>query len=124
VLRACKRVLRPSGRMAFLTIHTADGADTADRRAARYYGPRMVNASSDYQSLLARSGFHDIRAYDLTTEFLRISLAWERARERHADALIAALGEARVREMRSDSRLNIEGIRRGLLRRSLFVATR
>ena len=117
-------MLRPGGRIAFLTIHAAEGLDAAGRRAAHRHGPRMVNASSDYASLLARAGFREIRSYDVTREYLRISLAWERARRRHVAALVATLGEARVRELQSDSRLNIAGIRRGLLRRSLFVATR
>ena len=84
----------------------------------------MVNSRDEYASMLARAGFHDVRVTDVTKEYLRLSVAWQRAYERHLPALRASLGEARVREMQSDSRLNLEGIRMGLLRRSLFVASR
>jgi hypothetical protein len=110
--------------MAFFTIHTAPGLDETGRRLAYRHGPRMVNSRGDYASLLERAGFREIRAADVTREYLRISLAWRRARDRHLSELRASLGEARVRELESDSRLNVEGIRMGLLRRSLFVVTR
>ena len=110
--------------MAFLTIHAAPDADSAQRRAASKYGPRMVNSPADYASLLERAGFRDVRAIDLTREYLRISLRGNRARERHIEGLRAQLGEARVRDMTSEGRANLEGIRRGVLRRSLFVATK
>lgn len=110
--------------MAFLTIHAAPDADAAQRRAASKYGPRMVNSPADYASLLDRAGFRDVRAIDLTREFLRIGLRWDRARERHVEGLRAQIGEARVREMTVEGRANIEGIRKGVLRRSLFVAVR
>ena len=109
--------------MAFFTIHAAPGLDEAQRRLVYRRGPYMVNSRcGDYASLLARAGFGDVRVTDVTREYRRISVAWLRARERHLQELRASLGEARVREMQSDSRLNLEGIRMGLLRRSLFVA--
>jgi hypothetical protein len=109
--------------MAFLTIHT-EAEDAMGRKQARHYGPRMVNAHGGYVQMLLNAGFRDVRVTDVTREYLRISLAWRRARDRHVEGLRAALGEARVKEMDSDSRLNIAGIERGLLHRSLFVATR
>jgi hypothetical protein len=84
----------------------------------------MVNSRGDYASLLERAGFRDVRAVDVTREYLRISMAWRRARDRHLRELRASLGEARVRELESDSRLNVQGIRLGVLHRSLFVAVR
>jgi hypothetical protein len=75
-------------------------------------------------SLLERAGFRDVHADDVTDEYLRISRAWHKARDRYRDELRANLGDARVNEMESDSRLNIEGIERGLLRRSLICAVR
>jgi hypothetical protein len=110
--------------MAFITIHTPRGLDAAARRLAYRHGPRMVNSSADYVSLLERAGFHDVRATDTTREYLRISRARYSALARHQDSLREALGEARFREMEQDSRLNVRGIRLGVLRRSLFVAVR
>ncbi len=110
--------------MAFITIHTPADLGASGRRLAYRHGPRMVNSRSDYASLLERAGFRDVRCTDITNEYLRVSLGWYDARTRHGDELRKTLGEARVREMESDSRLNIDGIRKGLLRRSLFVASR
>lgn len=110
--------------MAFITIHTPADLDPLGRRNAHRLSRGMVNSRGSYESLLQRAGFRDIRATDITKEFLRISRGWYRARERHSDELSAALGEARVREMESDSRHNIEGILKGVLRRSLFIAVK
>jgi ubiquinone/menaquinone biosynthesis C-methylase UbiE len=122
VLRALRRLLKPGGRMAFITIHTPPSLDAADRKRARRYGPHLVNSSRDYASLLEHAGFHDVRATDITSEYLRISRGWKRARDKYQSELRAALGDVRVREMESDSRLNLEGVQKGLLRRSIFVA--
>ena len=108
--------------MAFITIHTPPGLDAADRKRARRHGPHLVNSSSNYAALLEHAGFHDVRATDITREYLRISRGWNRARVKYQTELRAALGDARVREMESDSRLNLEGVQTGLLRRSIFVA--
>ena len=108
--------------MAFLTIHARPEANAAQRRAASRYGPRMVNSPADYATLLERAGFGKVRAIDLTREYLHISMRWDRARARHVEELRAQLGEARVREMTAEGRANLEGIRRGVLQRSLFVA--
>jgi hypothetical protein len=110
--------------MAFITIHTPSDLDAAARRLAYRHGPRMVNARREYVSLLERAGFRDVRAMDITRDYLRISRGWYRARAQYQVELRTALGDARVREMESDSRLNIEGIEKGLLRRSMFVATK
>jgi len=109
--------------MAFYTIHAAPGLSAADRKRARRLGPRLVNARYDYVSMLDAAGFSKVSAVDVTHEFQRISARWMRARERHRDAVIASVGEARYRELRRDSALTQRGIELGLLRRSLLVAT-
>jgi hypothetical protein len=109
--------------MAFFTIHAAPRLSPADGERARRQGPRFVNARSDYESMLRAAGFKRIVAVDVTGEFRRIQARWIRARERHRDAVIAAVGEARFREITADSRGSQRGIEQGLLRRSLFVAT-
>jgi hypothetical protein len=108
--------------MAFYTIHAAPGLSERDRERARRYGPRFVNARADYHAMLRAAGFSRVSARDVTREFRRIQLRWLRARERHREALKAAVGEARYREQTSDGRLTLRGIALGVLRRSLFVA--
>jgi hypothetical protein len=109
--------------MAFYTIHAAPALPPRDRERARRHGPRFVNARSDYVSMLQAAGFARIAARDVTREFERIQVRWLRARERHREAIIAAVGEERHRELCSDGRLSLRAIQLGLLRRSLFVAT-
>jgi hypothetical protein len=72
--------------------------------------------------LLERPGFRVVRAIDITREYLRTSRSKCHALERYQKELRVALGEARAGEMASDSRHNLEGIQKGLLRRSMFVA--
>jgi hypothetical protein len=84
----------------------------------------MVNSRGDYASLLERAGFHAVKATGITREYLRISRDKCIALERHQNELRAALGEARAREMQSDSRHNVDGILKGVLRRSILTAVR
>ena len=109
--------------MAFFTIHAAPRLSAADRKRARRHGPRLVNARGDYASMLRAAGFRRVVSVDVTREFQSISARWMHARERHRDAVIASVGEARYREIRRDSALMQRGIELGLLRRSLFIAT-
>jgi hypothetical protein len=108
--------------MAFYTIHATPGLSAADRERARRYGPRFVNSRSDYVSMLQTAGFSRATALDVTAEFRRIQTRWLRARDRHRDAIIAAVGETRHHEMCSDGRHTLHAIDAGWLRRSLFVA--
>ncbi len=123
MLRACRKLLKPGGKTAFYTIHAAPGLSAADRRRAWGHGPRMVNARYEYVTMLRSAGFSNVVAVDVTREFQRIATRWMRARERHRDAVIASLGEARFQEIRRDNAKFQRGIELGLLRRSLFVAT-
>ena len=109
--------------MAFYTIHAAPGLSAADRERARRHGARFLNARSDYETMLRTAGFAHVSARDVTREFGRIQARWLRARERHREAIIAAVGEERHRELCSDGRLVLRGIQLGLLWRSLYVAT-
>jgi SAM-dependent methyltransferase len=124
VLRAMRRLLKPGGRMAFITIHTPGDLDLMGKRLAHRYGPRMVNSRLEYPVMLDDVGFRDVCSSDITREYLRISRAWYKARGRYDEELRAALGDERACEMECDSRLNVKGIERGFLRRSMFVAVK
>ena len=125
MLRACKRLLRPAGRIAFYTIFIAPGlSEAAYRRAARA-GPSAVTSRRREQvDLLRSAGFAAVREIDVTAAFLRATRAWHEARARYAGQLSQAEGEGSFRERQRDYHLQARAIEAGLLRRSLFVAER
>ncbi len=123
MLRACRRVLRPGGSMAYFNIFvTPDLPERAYRRALRR-GPSAVSARQLPQAeLLRRAGFLLEDELDVTAEFLETARAWYGGRQQRAAALKEADGEAEFGRRQSDSRLQIEAIEEGLLRRALFLA--
>jgi len=125
VLRACRRALRPGGRLAFYTIFIPPGLSEPDYRRARRSGPSAVTSGRrEHRELLDAAGFVQVSETDLTDAFLKTTLAWYRARERRAVELSEAEGEAAFSERQNDSRGQARAIEAGLLRRSLFVAER
>ena len=125
MLRACNRLLRPAGRIAFYTIFIPSGlSEAAYRRAARA-GPSAVTSRRREQPELLRSaGFTGVREIDVTEAFLRATRAWYEARARYAGQLSQAEGEALFCDRQRDYHLQARAIEAGLLRRSLFVAER
>jgi len=125
VLRACKRLLRPAGRVAFYTIFVPSGLSQAEYRRAARAGPSAVTSRGREQAELLRSaGLTGVREIDVTEAFLRTTRAWYEARARYAGQLSEAEGEASFHERQRDYRLQAQAIEAGLLRRSLFVAER
>ena len=125
MLRACKRLLRPAGRVAFYTIFVPSGLSQAEYRRAARAGPSAVTSRGRQQADLLRSaGFAGVREIDVTEAFLRATRAWYEARARYAGQLSEAEGEASFHERQRDYRLQAQAIEAGLLRRSLFVAER
>lgn len=125
MLRACWRLLRPSGRIGFYTIFIPSGlSESAYRRALRL-GPRGVaSGKREQQELLRSAGFIDISETDVTAEFLRVARSRLEARERHAAGLRQSEGHSQFEQKQSEERAEIEAIEAGVLRRSLFVAQR
>ena len=125
MLRACRRLLRPAGRIAFYTIFIPSGLSQAEYRRAARAGPSAVTSHGRQQPDLLRSaGFTGVREIDVTAAFLRATRAWHEARARYAGQLSQAEGEASFRERQRDYHLQARAIEGGLLRRSLFVAER
>jgi len=124
VLRACRRVLRPGGLIAFTSIFVAPGLPERARRRAARAGPPGVSTSSDYPRLLRSAGFIEVDQLDLTPTYLDTVRAWVR----HAEQFEAELGRsalplafAEKLDRRRAARAAIEA---GLLRRALYLARR
>jgi cyclopropane fatty-acyl-phospholipid synthase-like methyltransferase len=124
VLRACRRLLRPGGRLAFTTIHAVPGLNSHQRRHAHRAGPVNVATRADYPTLIARAGFTDIVQIDVTRDYAATQRAWYEANERRAAAMRRLTSDAEFAQAQADRRLTTDAIAAGLLRRSLFTAIR
>jgi hypothetical protein len=124
VLRASRRLLRPGGRTAFVTIHPAPGLPARLRRRAHRDGPVAVASHLTSRELLERAGFVHIDETDCTAEFATVAQAWVDQCNDHSDALAELQGAAEFEQRQSERRIQLQAVRDGLLRRSLLVATR
>ena len=120
MLRACRRVLKPGGRVAFLTYfgnpgHGHEGVRDSLTASA---------GGSEHQAMLEASGFTAIVEYDLTAQFLSTAKAWYDWRQRYAGELIAAEGEAAFREKQSTYLDHVRSVQAGVRSRCLFLARR
>lgn len=124
MLRACRRLLRTGGRIAFHTIFVSPGLSDSDYRRAVRAGAPSVALRRAHQELLETVGFVEVAEVDLTPEFLRVARGWLEGRERHAADLRAIEGDAEFALAQAERRRQVRAISEGLLRRSLFVARR
>ena len=120
MLRACRRLLRPRGRLAFFTIHVAQGVSPADRRRALGVAPAAA-AGPDIGELLRRARFDVVEETDLTSAYAQTARDWLAARLKHRDDL-RPLDPATYDDRVDRGRNVIPVIEAGLLRRSLFLA--
>jgi hypothetical protein len=117
-----RRLLRPGGRLAFTTIHTPDDLTPEQHRLAGVAGPPAV-AGADPAESLVRTGFSNVRSWDVTAGYLATSTAWRASRLRHRDAL-RPLDPATFDDRVERGRREAAALKDGLLRRTLYVATR
>jgi hypothetical protein len=122
VLRACRRLLRQSGAIAYATIVTTAGLDRKQHREALRLGPPAVAARAPDDVLMQKAGFVGIQITDVTSEFLDTARSWRGEFLRHESAVKAVLGEAEWEERQASRSGIIRAIEDGLLRRILVVA--
>lgn len=122
MLRATRRLLRPGGRTAFLTILVAPDLPPSLHRQAVAAGPSAAT-TPDLAAMVERAGFVAVRVDDVTADYLETARAWLAARERHRDDL-RPLDPADYDERVGRGHAAIAAIEAGLLRRSLVTATR
>jgi len=124
VLRACRRLLRPGGRTAYLTIFTTPGLSKPDHRRAVRLGPRAVGSGREQADLLDAAGFVPIVVIDMTEDFLETTRRWLSHASELEGGLRRTLGDALFDEQQTDRMEMITAIEEGLLSRALFVGAR
>lgn len=124
MLRACKRLLRRGGRLAYLTIIVSDGLTPIQAKEAIRLGPRAVAASAPDEVLMERAGFTDVRVSDLSSSFLEVARSWTAQFTIHATALKSLFGEEEWEERQSNRAGLSRGVEDGLLRRISVEGTR
>jgi cyclopropane fatty-acyl-phospholipid synthase-like methyltransferase len=124
VLRACRQLLRPGGRLAFTTIYVPPGLPPSRRRLAHQAGPLHVASRRPYPEMVDQAGFVDVVEVDLTAEYGRTQRAWFDAAEQRADELRRLTSDREFADAQADRRITLDAIAVGLLRRCLYIATR
>jgi len=124
VLRACKRLLRPGGRIAYFTIFTTPGLSKRAHRRAVRLGPRAVASRREHAELLEAAGLVKVVATDVTTDFLETARRWVNYASKFEGDLRSTLGDTLFDEQQADRRAMIAAIEEGLLSRALFEGTK
>lgn len=123
VLKECRRVARPSGRMAFSVIYIDQGLSSAEIEQAVAAGPSLVEAPASYPEMLAEAGWHIDSRREITAEFEatveRICSEYESRRE----ALAQLMGEAEFDQELTKLRAKRRAIGDGLLCRDIYKVT-
>jgi len=70
VLRACREVLKPGGRLAFYTIYIPPGLPPDVYERAKGAAPGAAGSRQGHQSMLASAGFKEIHEIDVTPQYL------------------------------------------------------
>jgi cyclopropane fatty-acyl-phospholipid synthase-like methyltransferase len=123
VLRACRQLLRPGGRLAFTTIHISDGLEPLQHRNAVRAGPPHVAARRPHPEIVAQAGFVDIVDMDVTADYARTQQAWRDAIEARGDHIRRVVSDKEFELAQAERRITSSAIRDGLLRRCIITAS-
>ena len=124
VLRACHRVLKPGGRIAYYTIYVAPDLSAPDYRRIMKFWPSASVGRRSLSEMLESAGFTDVHETDVTRQYGVTSRAWVEGRRRRYDKLAQAMGEEALNGKIEEGESILALIKDGLLKRSLLTARR
>ena len=122
-LAECRRVTRAAGLMLFTAITISPGLSPAAYRQAVELGPRFVEVTGGYPSLLRECGWQVTEQRDLTADFAATVRHLLGEQEARAAELHDVLGEAELSERVAENVSTLQAIEDGLLRRELYTVT-
>lgn len=123
-LRSTARVLRSGGKTAFSVIHPSRSLTEHERRRVRQFGPPYCTTRAPYPDLLASAGFVEVAARDVTARYFDIKVQSIAEADRLGDRLHEVLGAEEFDRLQTRRRETAAMIADGVLRRSIFTATR
>jgi hypothetical protein len=121
VLRECRYVLKPGGRIAGYVIHVAPGLSRRCYERAVDLGPSEVAAREDPARLHELTGFAEVRQVDTTDQWLATTSSFIRLRDHHEKGLRLAEGDDAFEEEQAKKRGLVEGMTVEILRRCLVA---
>ncbi|MDX1527407.1 MAG: class I SAM-dependent methyltransferase [Gammaproteobacteria bacterium] len=123
VLRECRRVIRPGGKMAFSVIYIADGISSARGAAAIALGPPYIEAECGYPEMLAMHGWEATGRIDLSSEFAQSTERLVNEWTKNESRVKTLVGEQDFSEYLTRKINTLPLIHDGTIRRDLFSAT-
>jgi hypothetical protein len=123
VLRACRRVLKPGGRIAYYNIFISHEAPQDLQRLA-IKANRLQYSRAQQTALIRSAGLALLRDEDVTAAYRQTQQALYDANVRHEKELRRAQGDSQFEERQRNRRRTLKAIDAGVLRRSFFVAER
>jgi hypothetical protein len=119
VLRGCKRILKPGGRMVFTVVATVDASISAPDDILDDF----VSSADVYLPLVEAAGFTAIEHSDITDAFHTIMLRWLEAVADLEVDLRSALGDDVFSDKLDSRKETLAATEAGELLRLLFTAT-
>jgi SAM-dependent methyltransferase len=120
ILRSCRRVLRPGGRMVFSVISIVPGLSATAYERAVENGPPFVEAEAEYPALLHETGWAVATRIDVTADFAATCRRLIREERTQWAALRGAFAGETLAERQASQGAKLRALEDGVLRREIF----